>query len=113
MNNCRLLKMTTKEKIVIDLTTLGGRVYVGRPNGKQARKYFNLDNIETDNTYPVEILFPEDARTLTSSFFLGMFGDSVRKAGSKDAFLTRFNFKANERILKEVYKGIADALIAR
>ncbi|KPZ73475.1 hypothetical protein AN944_00059 [Shewanella sp. P1-14-1] len=98
---------------MINFEKLGGRVYVGRPDGVLARKYFKIDEYEQEKNFPVEIFFPDNARTLTSSFFLGMFGNSVRTAGSKEGFLTRFKFTANSQIMAEVDAGISEALSAR
>lgn len=101
-----------KGDTVFDLTKLGGRVYVGRPNGRMARAHFEIEKHEDMSDFPISVKFPTDARTLTSSFFLGMFGASVRRAGSRDAFLTRFIFDANEQIKEEIDLGITEALIA-
>jgi len=101
-----------KEKIVFDLTKLGGIVYVGRPNGEAARKHFKVSKVDSDKAYPVDVIFPEKARTLTSSFFLGMFGNSVRAAGSRDEFFERFHFNANAQIIDEIELGIKEALMA-
>ena len=101
-----------EDKTVLDLTKLGGRVYVGRPNGRMARDYFKVENIEKENQFPVSVIFPDDARTLTSSFFLGMFGKSVRTAGTRDEFYSRYKFNANKQILEEIELGITEALIA-
>jgi hypothetical protein len=103
---------TNRKNPVIDFEKLGGRVYVGRPAGVLARKHFKIEEYENQENFPIEVHFPENARTLTSSFFLGMFGNSVRTAGSRDNFLKRFIFKANKQILAEVNAGIDEALSA-
>ncbi len=102
----------SEDKVVFDLTKLGGRVYVGRPNGKLARKHFKVEMHEKSNHFPISVKFPNDARTLTSSFFLGMFGASVRAAGSREEFFCRYNFDATDQIIEEVELGITEALIA-
>ncbi|WP_425666283.1 hypothetical protein ACPUEJ_01475 [Vibrio tubiashii] len=96
----------------IDLSNIAGRVYVGRPNGIAARKHFRLDELESENRYPITITFPDNAKTLASSFFLGMLGESVRAAGSREAFLHRYKFNANSQIRKEIEVGITEALTA-
>lgn len=103
---------TSRNNPVINFEKLGGRVYVGRPGGVQARKYFKIEEHEHDSNFPIEVRFPDNARTLTSSFFLGMFGNSVRVAGSREDFLKRFKFRANSQILAEVDAGIVEALSA-
>lgn len=96
----------------IDFNIVAGRVYVGRQNGQAARTYFKVAEYDKDIDCSIEVIFPDNARTLASSFFLGMFGDSVREAGCKEAFLKRFKFKANEQIMKEIEVGISEALSA-
>ncbi|MDC8854236.1 hypothetical protein [Shewanella algae] len=96
----------------IDLSKLAGRVYVGRPNGSKAREYYKIDALEKEEKYPINIKFPSNAKTLTSSFFLGMFGKSVREAGSKKVFFERFTFNAPKKILAEVNLGVEEALLS-
>jgi hypothetical protein len=105
--------MKQKDNPVIDLKPLGGRVYVGRPNGVKARSHFKLEELERNGKFPITIQFPEDARTMTSSFFLGMFGISVRLVGSKEGFLKKYKFETSQKILEEINNGIMDALISR
>lgn len=40
----------------------------------------------------VRVLIPPDTFSVTSSFFLGMFGDSIRRLG-KEAFLRKYTFE--------------------
>ena len=96
----------------IDLAVMAGRVYVGRPNGIAARAHFRLDKLESEDSYPITISFPENAKTLASSFFLGMLGESVRAAGSREKFLIRYKFNANKQIMREIEVGITEALTA-
>jgi len=104
--------MKVTKNPMINLNKLGGRVYVGRPNGELARKFFHVEEFENGDQFPITVEFPKDAKTLTSSFFLGLFGDSVRKAGSRKGFLETFAFTANEDIMEEIDEGIIEALSA-
>ncbi|MEZ8102852.1 hypothetical protein [Vibrio bivalvicida] len=99
-------------KQTVDLRSIAGRVYVGRPRGKSARNYFKIEEYERDGSFPVTVIFPDNAKTLASSFFLGMFGESVRKAGSREEFLKRFKFYASNQIMNEIEVGISEALSA-
>lgn len=75
----------------VDLTKLAGPVFSGRDRGIAARAEFNLDEI--DRIYSsVEVVLPSTLYTLTSSFFLGLFGESVRKCGSVTSFEEKFKF---------------------
>lgn len=95
---------------IVDLTKLQGRVYAGRPNGEAAREYFGISKMaNTDKN--IIVIFPEDARTITTSFFIGMFGDSVISSGSKEKFLERFHFVANKHILDLVDLSIKEFLV--
>lgn len=94
----------------LDLKPIGGRVYIGRKNGELARKHFKIDEIDRENSFPVKVIFPADAKTLTSSFFLGMFGLSVRTAGSKEKFLARYVFDTPAQIELEILESINEAL---
>jgi hypothetical protein len=51
---------------------------------------------------------PKEAYTISSSFFLGLFGQSVVRAGSRDAFLKRFEFDA-----PDFMRGVIDSYIGR
>ena len=41
---------------------------------------------------PVVVLIPDSTYTLSTSFFLGMFGPSIQHAGSKEAFFDKYRF---------------------
>lgn len=63
---------------------------VGRDFGKATRKQANLDEI--DQLGPgvkVNVCVNDDTYSMSSSFFLGMFEDSIRKLG-KDKFLEKY-----------------------
>nr|WP_229650413.1 hypothetical protein [Vibrio splendidus]MCC4883073.1 hypothetical protein [Vibrio splendidus] len=94
----------------IDLSISCGRVYAGFYNGLAARTHFQLNRLEHEGHSPIVIRFPDDARTMASSFFTGMFGDSVKACGSKEEFLSLYSFIANRQILSEVGIGIDEAL---
>jgi hypothetical protein len=101
-----------KKPIMIDLATLGGRSYLGQDRGKEARSIFKLDDLDS-NDGVIIVHFPEGSIALASSFFQGLFAPSVQTAGSKDAFLEKYNFLAMPRhIERSVMQGIDRALIA-
>jgi hypothetical protein len=104
--------MRKKSKPVIDFDRVGGRVYIGRPNGEMAREHFDVHQYDVDSDAVVEVRIPDNARTMSSSFFLGMFGESVTLAGSKDRFEQRFVFKASEHINNQINDAINRALVS-
>lgn len=101
--------MTTK---MIDFKTIEGPVYTGRSRGEHLRSELQLDKIDAAGDV-VEVDIPEGTYTISSSFFLGLFGPSVVNAGSKDAFYSRYHFKS-PTFLKDVMDGyVARALQSR
>lgn len=104
--------MNRADKAVIDFENVGGRVYIGRPNGEKAREHFEIHQYDMDSGTTVEVRIPDNARTMSSSFFLGMFGESITIAGSKDKFTQRFYFKASEHIKNQIDDAINRALVS-
>lgn len=88
---------------LIDFKEIGGLVYTGRNRGEKLRVEFKLDELDAEKSQ-VQIQIPENTYTISSSFFLGLFGPSVVKAGSKDAFYARYHFAAPS-FLSEVMDG--------
>jgi hypothetical protein len=100
------------EERMIDFKTIEGLVYTGRDRGERLRKEFKLDELDAEGG-TVRVSIPEDAYTISSSFFLGMFGPSVVSSGSKDRFYARYHFQS-PAFLQEVLDGyIARALQRR
>lgn len=84
---------------VVDLGKFRGdpsiRVLAGRDIGQDVRsraRIAELDGIAE----PVTVLVPSDLFAVTSSFFLGMFADSIRRLGS-EGFRSHYLF-AGKRI---------------
>ena len=99
--------MNADRIVTIDFQELGGPVYSGRSKGELARKKFNLDEVDK-NQMKVVVRIPETTYSVTSSFFLGLFGESVRRAGSREAFLRRYDIQA-----PEVFGETFDTCISR
>jgi hypothetical protein len=93
----------------IEFEKLGMPVFTGRPRGVALRKKLKLDSVdEVGERVSVDI--PEDVYTVTSSFFLGLFGPSVRHYGSKNDFLCHYSFKAPERVASRLDEWVDRAL---
>lgn len=78
---------------IIDLNEYrshGAKVYAGRERGLAAREKAGIDQMDA-GTEPVEIRIPEDVFSVNSSFFIGMFGASIKKLGEAE-FRRRFVF---------------------
>lgn len=95
----------------IDFAKLGGPTYIGRPNGESARKSIRLDELERTPDIEFDIDIPENTYNINSSFFLGLFGDSIRKAGSQEAFKKRFHFVTHGREYQVIDRSIQRALL--
>lgn len=74
----------------IDLGRFGPPVFTGRARGEAIRAKSGLDKKPMDE--PVEVVIPEGTYAITSSFFLGLFGPSIRAAGSHEKFFGLFKF---------------------
>jgi hypothetical protein len=100
------------EKIIVDLAnhrSKNSRVYSGRPRGRLVRKELKLDTLDKDNSI-YEFLIPLDTFSVNTSFFLGLFGESVRSL-SENGFRSKYLFpNAKESILKNINSGIERAL---
>ena len=96
--------------LAIKFEDLGGPVYAGRPRGEQLRREFNLDAIDQQGV-DVEVSVPDGTYSVTSSFFLGLFGPSIVRAGTEDAFFERFHFHAKDLFTKSFHVYAARALV--
>lgn len=77
--------------LTVDLSTVAGPVYSGRNRGENLRERYQLDSQE-DTAEVVQIVIPVNTYTVSSSFFLGLFGPSVRKCGSVNDFEQKYRF---------------------
>lgn len=95
--------------LVIDLSRYNGPVYTGRERGARIRADLNLDAVDSANTN-VEVSIPDNTYTVTSSFFLGLFGPSVVHLGSKQRFYERYKFKTPAFLKPDMDGYVARAL---
>lgn len=63
-------------------------ILAGREKGEKLKKLLNLQELESDT---ITIIVPESIYTITTSFFVGMFGDTVKRLG-QEKFLEIYNF---------------------
>lgn len=101
---------TTPPKL--DFASLGGPVYVGRDRGERVRRELGIDNLDNGDG-AVEVLIPDDTYSVNSSFFLGMFGESIVRFGSKEGFLDHYHFSAPQEIESEIHSFIDRALVEK
>ena len=65
----------------------------GHDRGLAARNHFELSNLD-EIPDMVEVRFPAQFRQVSSSFFQGMFAESVHRFGSLPSFFDHYRFDA-------------------
>jgi hypothetical protein len=93
--------------IRINLESISGRYFIGKPNGQKAREKKNLDQLDIDGIDEIVVDFPDNIKAITSSFFIGLFGSSIIKSGSKQVFMKRLKLNNINDIQK---KSIEEAI---
>lgn len=89
-------------------TSPAAKVFAGRERGKYWRQRFKLDDLDKSNE-PVEVVIPEDVISLNISFFLSLFGESVRTLG-REGFIAHYRFHAEDVLQPLIQQGIEQAL---
>ncbi|TCK96229.1 DUF4325 domain-containing protein [Paraburkholderia sp. BL9I2N2] len=92
---------------VIDFGTLEGPVFTGRPRGEQLRDKLGVDALDESNEV-VEVKIPDSTYSISSSFVLGLFGKSVVKAGSREAFYRKYHFMSSQ-----MFRDVVDTCVNR
>ncbi len=93
---------------LIKFEDLGMPVFTGRSRGVSDRKKLQLDVLDKSDE-PVDVVIPAEVYTVTSSYFLGLFGESIRALGRED-FLAHYIFRAPDHISHKIDDWIARAL---
>jgi len=88
--------------------TAGSWVFSGRPRGAKIREENGVDLLDS-TAGPVEVVIPTEILGLNPSFFLGLFGPSVRKFG-REEFEKKYHFLCNPIVLTDIEDGIKQAL---
>jgi hypothetical protein len=89
-------------------TSKEAKVFAGRERGKHWRREFRLDDLDKSEQQ-IEVVIPEDIEAVNISFFLSMFGKSVRSLG-KDRFRERYKFHCSSDLLPLIDLGIDQAV---
>jgi hypothetical protein len=90
-------------------TPPGSGLLSGRDSGLAARKRFNVSKLDSSNE-PVTVVIPDEVFSMNTSFFLGLFGDSVRALGPT-RFRQKYTFVCDEEIHgPTIERGIEKAL---
>ena len=90
-----------------DYRSRGGKVFAGRERGEKVRHAAQLSSLDEQDV-SVTVVVPEDIFSVNSSFFLGMFGESVRRLG-EEGFRAHYRFEGKD-ISDTVEDGIREAI---
>ena len=96
---------------MIDLTKYTGRdeiILSGRPKGEELRQKLNLEKMDSEAD-AIKIIIPQHIVSLNSSFFLGLFTESVKKFG-EEGFRSKYFFECRPILMKDIDAGIHQAL---
>ncbi len=83
------------------------KVFAGREAGHACREFFRLDELDKVGR-EIRVTISEEVYSVNASFFLGMFGDSIRSLG-KDRFRSQYHFMG-KGISRTLNSGIRHAL---
>ena len=93
----------------IDLSKMGGPLFSGREKGRLNRVKYHLDAIDASDIQ-VDVVIPDDTYSITSSFFMGLFGKSIRELGDRNEFFQKYRFKMPDKFRNKVEIYIDRAL---
>lgn len=74
----------------------GSTAFTGRLEGRMARADLKLDIKDSDEN-PYVVVIPKNTTSFNSSFFLGLFFDSIKRMGSIDKFYKKYSFEIEEQ----------------
>jgi len=102
--------MSTKVSIDLDdaRTSFESRVLSGRERGIECREVFKVDSLDRAPA-SVVVSIPRDIYSMNTSFFLGLFGESVRALG-KEGFVSKYEFDCDKIHNDTIVDGIERAL---
>ena len=75
-------------------------VYTGRGRGREDRKRFGLSKLDSTEGI-VEVRVPQSVYTMTSSYFLELFGESIRMLG-RHGFQAKYKIIAPDHVSRKV-----------
>lgn len=103
-----------EEVVIIDLNRVTeGRnapFLSGKERGEDARELFRLQELDFAENSSIVVLIPEQIKSISSSFSLGLFYESVTNLGSLDQFLEKFNFKGDSEIIERIIGALSRGL---
>jgi len=95
-------------KIELDKILKDKKILSGKDNGIALRTKLKMDEKDKDdNTY--EVIISKEVYSFNSSYFLGLFEDSIKKIG-ESKFREKYKFDCTPVIMENIEDGIKDAL---
>lgn len=73
----------------------GSTAFTGRAEGKLARHNLNLSEKDKDG-FVYDVIIPKNTTSINSSFFLGLFYESIKTLGSIEEFEKKYLFVIEE-----------------
>lgn len=103
-----------REKIILKESYRGKKstTFTGRPQGKLVRQELKLELKDKSETL-FEVVLPLNTTSITASFFLGLFMDSINYLGSVESFNNKYEINYNTTnpiVLSNLKKDIEDCL---
>ena len=83
-------------------------VFTGRRRGEAVRAELDLRKLEQEYER-IEVIVPGDTISINNSFFLGLFGESIRDL-QEGGFRQKYAFKTNDVIKENIEQGIRIAV---
>ena len=78
----------------------------GKDYGSEIREKLGLESLEKAGT-PCEVLIPDHIDYISTGFFVGLFGPSIAKLNTIDAFNAHYTFVAPDVVTQDIQYGIA------
>jgi hypothetical protein len=97
-------------KITIEFTKIKNDLLTGRDRGLRFRENHKLDLLD-DLDIPIRVFIPKDIFAMTTMFFIGMFEQSVIKAGSREKFFSKYKFKGDDILISKITHDV-DRILA-
>lgn len=90
---------------MIEFFNLNVIAFIDRNDGLCAREYFNIEKHDSLGS-PVQVLIPDNTKALSTSFFIGMFEDSIKKSDNPHGFLSKYQFLCKEHISTQIRNSL-------
>lgn len=68
--------------------------------------------MEMDESSPIDVIIPDNAQSMTSSFFMGLFSDSIQKAGTRERFFKLFRIHSPSYLKDSIDSAISHVIVS-